>query len=309
MPVRCGTRVARPARTTRRSVAAMGLTLADGEAGPGRGQPRWQSRRHRRGTLARGAREEAPCQLGCAAGQGSLPSWAAALRPADADPGLHRRGLRWSQARWLVSFGLPLEGYHRLHAWLGARPRRPLAGGRLERVAFVALVVPARAGGGRRLRGVLASLLERPGGDLGRRPRCWRWLSCWSARFSTALPCCLAGGLPRWCGSLLRPRGPAAVVDTLYGVYFIPHGTMLPISIVSAAIGVLLLLGRGGRATGAATRQVVSSRTAAGGGRPQAGLEIRGQDRLRAAQDRCSPPWTSLVQGSSKGSEDKVRCS
>ena len=141
---------------------------------------------------------------------------------------------------------------------LGARPRRPLAGGRLERVAFVALVVGLGLGAVGDFGAYWRPSWSGPGGDLGQTAEMLALVVVLVGSFLYGIAMLLAGGLPRWCGWLLVLAGPAAVVDTLYGVYFIPHGTMLPISIVWAAIGVLLLLGRGGRATGAATRQVVS---------------------------------------------------
>lgn len=57
-----------------------------------------------------------------------------------------------------------------------------------------------------------------------------------------------AGVLPRWCGWLLIAAGPIAILTTVV-VTYIPHGTMLPISLAWAAIGLLLIVARTGDGT------------------------------------------------------------
>ena len=192
----------------------------------------------------------------------------------------------WPQPGWLVAVGLPLEGYHRLHAWLGVRlglseyfffgrmfflvyllalcgvlgtrSRRPAAGARLDRVGQVALVIGL-------LLGAVGAFgaYWRPSwssdGEVGQTIETLGLLVVLVGSVLYGVAVLLVGSLPRWCGWLLVIAGPAAVVDTFYGVYYIPHGTMLPISVVWAAVGIVLLRGPDGRAAGAATRQVVAA--------------------------------------------------
>jgi hypothetical protein len=192
-----------------------------------------------------------------------------------------------SRSLWPVSWGLPLEGYHHLHAWLGVRlglseyfffgrafflvyllalcgvlgahPRRPAAGARLERVGFTALVVGLGLGAVGDFGAYWRPFWSGPGGESAQAIEVVALLVVLVGSVLYGSAMLLAGSLPRWCGWLLIIAGPAAVVDTFYGVYFIPHGTMLPISVAWAAVGILLLIGRAGRASGAATRQVVAA--------------------------------------------------
>jgi hypothetical protein len=56
-----------------------------------------------------------------------------------------------------------------------------------------------------------------------------------------------SGNLPRWCGWALVAAGPAGALNTFFLMASYPRGTMLPISLAWAAIGLLLLVGAGGR--------------------------------------------------------------
>jgi hypothetical protein len=193
----------------------------------------------------------------------------------------------WPRPGWLVTVGLPLESYHHLHAWLGvrlglseyfffgrmfflvyllalcgvlgARPRRSAAAARLERVGFVALVGGLSLGAVGDFGAYWRPFWSGQGGELGQTIETLALLVVLVGSVLYGIGVLVAGSLPPWCGWLLVVAGPAAVVDTFYGVYYIPHGTMLPISVAWAAVGILLLRGHDGRATGTATKQVVAA--------------------------------------------------
>jgi len=194
----------------------------------------------------------------------------------------------WSSwSRWVVSLGLPLDGYHHLHASLGvrlglseyfffgrmfflvyllalcgvlgARPRRPATGARLERVGFAALVGGLGLGAVGDFGVYWRPFWSGQGGEWGQMLETLALLVVLIGSVLYGIGVLLAGSLPRWCGWLLLIAGPAAVVDTFYGVYYIPHGTMLPVSAAWAAVGFWLLRGWDGRAIGAATRQIVAA--------------------------------------------------